>query len=70
MSELLFEGFQVPSVTYANDGLSSLFGHRVANNLSSLGDALVISAGASCTVITPVIDGKAVLSNSKRSANF
>lgn len=67
MNELLFERFQVPSVSYANDALASLFKTRFDQNAKTLGDALVISTGASATHIIPVLDGKAILNNTKRS---
>lgn len=59
MSELLFEGYGVPSIAYGNDALSSFFN-------SGLKDGLIVSSSASGTMVIPVLDGQAILSSAKR----
>ena len=61
MSELLFEGYRVPSVSYAIDSLASFY-------QSGQHDGLVISSSTVSTHIIPVLGGKAYLGSSKRSA--
>ena len=62
MSELLFEGYGIPAISYANDSLAAL-------NLYDRKDALVISSSAYSTTITPVLSGIARLDCTKRSAD-
>lgn len=59
MSELLFEGYQVPAVSYAIDSLSSFY-------YSGAKDGLVISSSTVSTHVIPVLNGKGILSNAKR----
>lgn len=59
MSELLFEGYQVPAVSYAVDSLSSFY-------YSGAKDGLVISSSTVSTHVIPVLNGKGILSNAKR----
>ena len=54
MSELLFECYHIPRVTYGIDALFSL--HH--NTGGTAGDALVVSAGYHTTHVLPVIDGR------------
>ncbi|KAK9899604.1 actin-like ATPase domain-containing protein [Cystobasidium minutum MCA 4210] len=61
MSELLFEGYQVPAVSYAIDSLSSFY-------YSGAKDGLVISSSTVSTHVIPVLNGKGILSNAKRIA--
>lgn len=67
MNELLFERFQVPAVTFANDALAALYKNQMDYKANGLGDHLVIATGASATHIIPVLNGKAMLNNTKRS---
>jgi actin-related protein 5 len=62
MSELLFETYSAPSVSY---GIDALFSYRqnVSTNNST---GLVISSGNYATHIIPVIDGRGILSQAKR----
>lgn len=59
-SELLFEAYGVPSVSY---GLDSLFA-AYANNVAS--DALVVNAGHHHVNVVPMVGGRGVLGNAKR----
>ncbi|XP_019849311.1 PREDICTED: actin-related protein 5-like [Amphimedon queenslandica] len=53
MSELLFECYQVPSVSYGIDALYNLY-HTLGGRVS---DALVINCGYQTTHVCPVLDG-------------
>lgn len=82
MSELLFECYQVPSVSYGIDALYNLY-HSLGNknSIASLycslslppggcvSDALVINCGYQTTHICPVLDGLFQPDHSKRLAN-
>lgn len=67
MTELLFEGYGVPSVTY---GVDSLFAMESAwqqqGNTSRSGAGLVIDMGHVSTNVIPILDGKPILSRAKR----
>ncbi|KAK4057110.1 Nuclear actin-protein involved in chromatin remodeling [Microbotryomycetes sp. JL221] len=62
-TELLFEGYGVPSVAYGVDSLFAFYNQSVA---SSLNDGLVVSSSTASTHVIPVLDGKGVLSSSKK----
>ncbi|KAF9089492.1 Nuclear actin-protein involved in chromatin remodeling [Mortierella sp. GBA35] len=62
MSELLFESYQVPSVTFGIDSLFSLY----ANGPEQSKDGIVISAGHHYSHIIPVSQGKVHLEHTKR----
>ncbi|KAK5814911.1 chromatin remodeling complex subunit [Linnemannia elongata] len=62
MSELLFESYQVPSVTYGIDSLFSLY----ANGPEQSKDGIVMSAGHHYTHMIPVSQGKVHLEHAKR----
>ncbi|KAF9903077.1 Nuclear actin-protein involved in chromatin remodeling [Linnemannia zychae] len=62
MSELLFESYQVPSVTYGIDSLFSLY----ANGPEQSKDGIVVSAGHHYTHLIPVSQGKVHLEHAKR----
>uniref|UniRef100_A0A8C4PXH5 Actin related protein 5 n=1 Tax=Eptatretus burgeri TaxID=7764 RepID=A0A8C4PXH5_EPTBU len=62
MSELLFECYHIPRVTYGIDALFSL--HH--NTGGTAGDALVVSAGYHTTHVLPVIDGRLDAQHCKR----
>ncbi|OAD08703.1 hypothetical protein MUCCIDRAFT_188150 [Mucor lusitanicus CBS 277.49] len=64
MNELLFEGYQVPSVAY---GIDSLFSYH-ANGGTHDDGGIVIASGNSTTHIIPTLGGKGVLSKTKRIA--
>jgi actin-related protein len=62
MTELLFEGYKVPSVAY---GIDSLFSYH-ANGGSVDDGGIIISSGNATTHIIPTLGGKGVLSKTKR----
>ncbi|KAI8060776.1 hypothetical protein BC940DRAFT_323050 [Gongronella butleri] len=62
MSELLFESYGVPSVTY---GIDALFSHY-ENSGENDDDGIIVSAGHSTTHIIPTIKGKGLLAKAKR----
>ncbi|KAI8581791.1 hypothetical protein K450DRAFT_231201 [Umbelopsis ramanniana AG] len=62
MTELLFECYSVPSVSYGIDSLFSFYANQDKKN----GDGIVISAGHTATHIIPVIGGKGALDRTKR----
>ncbi|KAG0227057.1 Nuclear actin-protein involved in chromatin remodeling [Actinomortierella wolfii] len=62
MSELLFECYQVPSVTYGVDSLFSLY----ANGPERSKDGIVVSAGNNYTHVIPVSGGKVYMEHAKR----
>ena len=62
MSELLFETYSAPSVSY---GIDALFSYR-QNVDTSDSTGLVISLGNNATHVIPVIDGRGILSQAKR----
>ncbi|PGH11956.1 hypothetical protein AJ80_06922 [Polytolypa hystricis UAMH7299] len=59
MNEILFECYSVPSVAY---GIDSLFSYRYNGGT----DGLVVSSSHSSTHVIPVLNSKALLSNSSR----
>ena len=62
MSELLFETYTAPSVSY---GIDALFSYRQNVNTSN-STGLVISLGNYATHVIPVIQGRGILSQAKR----
>lgn len=65
VSELLFEGYQVPSVLY---GVDALFSYH-ANELS-FDAGMIISSGNVATSIIPLWGGRPALENAKRYAGL
>lgn len=63
MSELLFECYQVPKVSYGVDGLYSFLHHTKDKTTPS---GLIISSGYQCTHILPVLKGRFDAKNCKR----
>ena|SRR5271170_2119442 len=62
MSELLFETYSAPSVSY---GIDALFSYHQNINISN-STGLVVSSGNHATHIIPVIQGRGILSQAKR----
>ena len=60
MTELLFEGYGVPSLTYGVDSLFSFHANSAAKN------GLVISSGTASTTVIPVLNGKGILAQAKK----
>lgn len=62
MYELLFENYQAPSVAFGVDSLFSFY----ANSSSSTASGVVIGTGHELTHVIPVLNGKGILSQTKR----
>ena len=56
MSELLFEAYAVPAVSYGVDSLFSAYCHFSSRGLPTR-DALVVSSGFQSTHVLPLVDG-------------
>lgn len=56
MTELLFEGYSVPALSYGIDALFSAHHHWSQRGLQ-FRDALIVSSGHQTTHIIPVLDG-------------
>lgn len=61
MYELLFEAYQVPQIAF---GIDSLFSYYY--NSSGASDGIVVNVGNEQTQVIPVIQGKGILSQTKR----
>ena len=66
MTELLFEGFGVPSVAYSIDALFSAHHHWSHMPGIPLRDALVVSSGHQTTHLIPLLDGRIDAGHCKR----
>ncbi|XP_069035606.1 actin-related protein 5 isoform X1 [Lepisosteus oculatus] len=66
MSELLFECYGVPRVSYGVDSLYSFYYNNVQRSLSAPHTGIVISSGYHCSHILPVINGRLDARNCKR----
>ncbi|KAK4052358.1 Nuclear actin-protein involved in chromatin remodeling [Microbotryomycetes sp. JL201] len=62
-TELLFEGYSVPSVAYGVDSLFAFHNHAASSDTR---DGLIISSSTASTHVIPVLDGRGVLSSSKK----
>ncbi|BGP57001.1 hypothetical protein JCM8202_004564 [Rhodotorula sphaerocarpa] len=63
MSELLFEGYSAPSVSYSIDSLMSLY---ATSPDPTSADALVISSSTASTHVIPVLGGQAIMTSAKK----
>uniref|UniRef100_A0A8C6M7C8 Actin-related protein 5 n=1 Tax=Nothobranchius furzeri TaxID=105023 RepID=A0A8C6M7C8_NOTFU len=66
MSELLFECYRVPHVSYGVDGLYSFYHNNNQRNLQLPQTGIVLSSGYHCSHILPVINGRFDAVNCKR----
>uniref|UniRef100_A0A4W6BT96 Actin-related protein 5 n=1 Tax=Lates calcarifer TaxID=8187 RepID=A0A4W6BT96_LATCA len=66
MSELLFECYRVPYVSYGVDGLYSFYHNNTQRNIRPTHTGLVLSSGYHCSHILPVINGRLDAVNCKR----
>ncbi|KAM7412252.1 hypothetical protein PAMA_021952 [Pampus argenteus] len=66
MSELLFECYQVPHVSYGVDGMYSFYHNNTQRNLQPPHTGIVLSSGYHCSHILPVINGRLDAVNCKR----
>ena len=67
-SELMFELYSVPSLTYTVDSVMSFYHNNLPPNSSPFtSDGLVVSFNTASTSIIPILSGKGVMSQAKRS---
>ncbi|XP_029995685.1 actin-related protein 5 [Sphaeramia orbicularis] len=66
MSELLFECYRVPYVSYGVDSLYSFYHNSLQRNLQPPHTGIVLSSGYHCSHILPVINGRLDAVNCKR----
>ncbi|KAI7808445.1 actin-related protein 5 [Triplophysa rosa] len=66
MSELLFECYGVPQVTYGVDSLFSFYNNNITHGLDPPHTGLVLSSGYHCSHVLPVINGRLDAVNCKR----
>ncbi|KAK7884341.1 hypothetical protein WMY93_027464 [Mugilogobius chulae] len=66
MSELLFECYRVPFVSYGIDSLYSFYHNNLQNHSAPPHTGIVLSSGYSCSHILPVINGRVDAVNCKR----
>ncbi|XP_074500886.1 actin-related protein 5 [Sebastes fasciatus] len=66
MSELLFECYGVPHVSYGVDSLYSFYHNSTQRNLQPPHTGIVLSSGYHCSHILPVINGRFDAVNCKR----
>ncbi|XP_040902370.1 actin-related protein 5 [Toxotes jaculatrix] len=66
MSELLFECYRVPYVSYGVDGLYSFYHNNTRRNIRPPHTGIVLSSGYHCSHILPVINGRLDAVNCKR----
>ncbi|TMS15758.1 Actin-related protein 5 [Larimichthys crocea] len=66
MSELLFECYRVPYVSYGVDSLYSFYHNNTQRNLQPPHTGIVLSSGYHCSHILPVINGRLDAVNCKR----
>ncbi|KAG6805411.1 hypothetical protein H0H87_004398, partial [Tephrocybe sp. NHM501043] len=64
-SELLFELYSAPAVTYCNDGLMSFWNNFKPAD-TTINSGLVVSFNTASTSIIPMIDGRGIMSHAKR----
>lgn len=66
-SELLFELYSAPRLTYCVDGIMSFYQNNTPRSSSPFNsDGIVVSMNTASTSVIPILHGKGVLSNSKR----
>ncbi|XP_056130917.1 actin-related protein 5 [Lampris incognitus] len=66
MSELLFECYRVPHVSYGVDSLYSFYYNNAQRNLQRPHTGIVLSSGYHCSQILPVVNGRLDAVNCKR----
>ncbi|KAF9007940.1 actin-like protein Arp5p [Cyathus striatus] len=64
-SELMFELYSVPSLAYCIDGVMSFY-HNNNDSYPASSDGLVLSFNTASTSVIPMLEGKGILSQSKR----
>ncbi|XP_034445404.1 actin-related protein 5 [Hippoglossus hippoglossus] len=66
MSELLFECYRVPHVSYGVDGLYSFYHSNAHSGVHPAHTGIVLSSGYHCSHILPIINGRLDAVNCKR----
>jgi actin-related protein 5 len=69
-SELMFELYSVPSLTYAVDAVLSFYQNNLPSPPSSqyTASGLALSFNTSSTSVIPILNGKGIMSQAKRCA--
>src|SRR6267142_540378 len=69
-SELMFELYSVPSLTYAVDAVLSFYQSNLPSPQSSqyTASGLALSFNTSSTSVIPILNGKGIMSQAKRCA--
>ncbi|KAH8831141.1 chromatin remodeling complex subunit [Flagelloscypha sp. PMI_526] len=66
-SELMFELYNVPTLTFCNDGLMSFYKNKHPSNGGLFtSDGLVVSFNTASTSVVPIVAGKGIMSQAKR----
>lgn len=66
-SELMFELYSVPSLTYCVDSIMSFYQNNLPQHSTSFNaDGLVISFNTSSTSVVPIVGGRGIMSHAKR----
>ncbi|KAH9172826.1 chromatin remodeling complex subunit [Lactarius sanguifluus] len=67
-SELMFELYSVPSLTYAVDAVMSFYlnNRPTSSSVSPTSSGLAISFNTASTSVIPILDGKGIMSQAKR----
>ncbi|EGN94061.1 hypothetical protein SERLA73DRAFT_171573 [Serpula lacrymans var. lacrymans S7.3] len=66
-SELMFEQYSVPSVTYCVDSLMSFYqNNKPGSSERFTSDGLVVSFNTASTSVVPVVEGRGIMSHAKR----
>lgn len=69
-SELMFELYSVPSLTYCVDSLMSLYQNKQPAPLQLYSaDGLVVSLNTASTSVIPVLNGRGIMNQAKRCAS-
>ena len=71
-SELMFELYSVPSLTYAVDAVLSFYHNNLPSpsSLPHTASGLAISFNTSSTSVIPILKGKGIMSQAKRCALY
>jgi len=68
-SELLFELYSIPEVTYCIDGIMSFYKDN-GSAMPFTADGLVVSFNTASTSVIPILNGKGILNHAKRFHSF
>lgn len=66
-SELMFELYSVPSLTYCVDSVMSFYHNNIPTPPTPFtSDGMIVSFNTASTSVIPMLDGKGILSHAKR----